>query len=328
MIDILIIKPSSLGDIVHGLQVAASLKDQRPDVQISWIVRDIFAPLVRNCESVDRTYKFRRDAGLFAFFRLMEEVRQTEFDYVFDLQGLLRTGLMTLRTRAKTKVGRSDAREGAGLFYHEKVPLPPSGPRSHSLEKLLQFCPILDAKPELRGPIIFRDLASLNLRHLEGPSGSRPILIFPDSRRADKRWLGFKQLTEMLLRDDRRRRVVWAGNNYVPDKGAFSAEQFLNLTGNTSVISLPALMQRAQWVISNESGPMHLAAAMGIPVLAIIGASDPEVLGPYPLRNSTNFVIQAPLGDLKQLTAKDVFARFHRISGSGVKSVNVGSRKV
>lgn len=314
MTHVLIIKPSSLGDIVHGLQVATSLKAQRPDLRISWIVRDVFAPLVRRCAAVDQTYVFQRDAGVMAFLHLMREVRQTEFDYVFDMQGLLRTGLMTFRARAKRKVGRSDAREGSGFFYDEKVPLPAEGRRAHALEKLLQFCPVLGLKPELVGTLTFREADGLNLSYVEGPGKTRPILMFPDSRRADKRWTGFKQLTEMLLREDRRRRIVWAGNNYVPDKDAFLPDRFLNLTGNTSVVTLPSLVQRAAFVISNESGPLQLAAALHVPVLGIFGPGDPQVFGPYPPRAPTNFVIQAPVGDLKLLSAKDVHARLKRIA--------------
>src|SRR5580692_10594390 len=138
MTELLIIKPSSLGDIVQGLQVATSLKAQRSDLRISWIVREMFAPIVRACEAIDHVYVFDRAGGAKGFLRLMREVRQTKFDYVFDMQGLLRTGLMTKRVRAKHKVGRSDAREWAGLFYTEKVQLPPGGRRSHSMDILLQ----------------------------------------------------------------------------------------------------------------------------------------------------------------------------------------------
>src|SRR4051812_25015503 len=151
MTDILIIKPSSLGDIVHGLQVATSLKAQRPDLRISWVVREIFAPIVRACEAVDRVFVFERNAGAKGFLRLTKELRKLKFDYVFDFQGLLRTGLMTSRTHAKKKVGRSDAREMSGLFYDEKVPLPADGKRSHAIDILLQFAPVLGLKPELRG---------------------------------------------------------------------------------------------------------------------------------------------------------------------------------
>src|SRR5579872_4731925 len=99
MPEILIIKPSSLGDIVHGLQVATSIKAQRDDVRISWIVRELFAPLVRESEAVDRVYVFERLGGTKGFLKLMKEVRKTKFDYVFDFQGLLRTGLMASRAR-------------------------------------------------------------------------------------------------------------------------------------------------------------------------------------------------------------------------------------
>jgi len=315
MTELLVIKPSSLGDIVQGLQVAASLKAQRDNLRISWIVREIFAPIVRACEAVDRVYVFDRNGGAKSFLRLMREVRATKFDYVFDMQGLLRTGLMTSRTRAKHKVGRSDAREWSGIFYDEKVPLPPEGRRSHALDILLQFCTVLGANPEVRGVLKFREVDSLNLRFADGRGGARPFVLFPDSRRADKKWGGFKQLTEMILREDKSRKVVWAGNNLLPDRGAFSSAQFLNLTGNTSLVSLPALVKRADWVVTNDSGPMHLAAALGVRVFAIFGPTDPRLFGPYPIGGPLNHVIQAPVGDLKLLSARDVYARFQKIRG-------------
>ena len=312
MTELLIIKPSSLGDIVHGLQVATSLKVQCEGLRISWIVRDIFAPIVHACEAVDQVYVFERNAGTKGFLRLMEEVRQTKFDYVFDMQGLLRTGLMTSRTLAKHKVGRTDAREWSGVFYDQKVPLPPDGRRSHALDILLQFCTVLGAKPELRGQLKFREVDKLTLSFAAGRGGTKPILMFPDSRRAEKCWNGFKQLTEMLLRANRNRKVIWAGSNGQPVKGILPTAQFLNLTGNTSLVSLPALIQRAEWVFSNDSGPMHLAAALGVPTLAVFGPTDPRQFGPYPLNSPSNLVVQAPAGELKLLPAKEVYARFLR----------------
>ena len=313
MTELLIIKPSSLGDIVHGLQVATSLKAQRKDLRISWIVRDVFAPIGRACDAIDRIYIFNRTGGTKGFLKLMAEVRKTKFDYVFDFQGLLRSGLMTSRAHGKMKVGRTDSREGAHLFYKKRVPLPADGRKSHAVDILLQFCPILDAKPELRGHLNFRDAEKLNLTFTDGKTGGRPIVIFPDSRRAEKKWGGFKQLTELLIREDKTRKVIWAGSEYIHDRNAFPPSQFLNLTGNTSLVSLPALIKRSDWVITNDSGPMHLAAALGVRVLGIFGPTDPRLFGPYPLTAPTHFVIQAPVGDLKLLTVKDVYARFKKI---------------
>ncbi len=312
MTELLIIKPSSLGDIVHGLQVATSLKAQVDGLRISWVVREIFAPIVRACEAIDEVYVFERAGGAKGFLKLTNQLRKRTFDAVFDMQGLLRTGLMTSRVHAARKVGRSDAREWSGVFYNEKVPLPKDGKKSHALDILLQFCPVLGAKPELRGTLKFREVDSLNLRFADSRGGGKPIVMFVDSRRAEKTWNGFKQLTELILREEKNRKVVWAGSSYVHDRGAFPAAQFFNVTGNTSLVSLPALVKRAEWVIANDSGPMHLAAALGVRVLGIFGPTDPRLFGPYPLNAPSNVVVQAPVGDLKLLAAKDVYARFQK----------------
>ena len=315
MPEMLIIKPSALRDIVHGLQVAASIKAQRPEWRISWIVRDIFSPLVRSCAAIDQVYVFRRNEGARGFVQTMREVRKKNFELVLDLQGLLRTGLMTKWAHGQRKVGRSDAREGAGLFYDEKVPLPPEGGASHVLEILLQFCRVVGAEPRLAGPLRFRELERLNLSFMEPRKGHRPILIFPDSGQTNKKWGSFLQLTALLIREGGRK-VVWAGNHYLPCRESFPDGSFLNLTGNTSLTSLPALLGRSGWVISNDSGPMHLSAAMGLRTIGLFGPTDPRQYGPYPIKSPTNYAIQAPVGDLNLLSAKEVFYLFNRIEAS------------
>lgn len=315
MPEMLIIKPSALRDIVHGLQVAASIKAQRPEWRISWIVRDIYSPLVRSCAAVDQVYVFRRDEGARGFLRLMRAVRQQEFDLVLDLQGLLRTGLMTKWSRGKRKVGRADAREGAGIFYGERILLPADGIQSHVLDILLQFCVAAGAEPRLTGPLRFRELERLNLSFMEPRKGLRPVLIFPDSGQSNKKWNGFGQLTALLIREAGRK-VVWAGNNYLPCRESFPAGTFLNLTGNTSLTSLPALLTKADWVISNDSGPMHLSAAMGLKTIGLFGPTDPRQYGPYPLKSPTNYAIQSPVGDLRLLAVKEVFSLFNRIEAA------------
>jgi heptosyltransferase I len=316
MPDMLIIKPSALRDIVHGLQVAASIKAQRPEWRIAWIVRDIFAPLVRACTAVDQVHVFRRHEGVRGFLATMREVRKTEFDLVLDFQGLLRSGLMTKWARGKRKVGRADAREGAGFFYDATIPAPAAAAgASHVLDGLLQFATVVGAEPRLAGPLRFRELERLSLAFMEPRKGRRPILIFPDSGRADKKWNGYAQLTSSLVREGGRK-VVWAGNHYLPCKESFPDGMFLNLTGNTSLTSLPALLAKSDWVISNDSGPMHLAAAMGLKTIGLFGPTDPRHYGPYPIKSPTNYAIQAPVGDLHLLSAKEVFYLFNRIEAS------------
>lgn len=324
MPEMLIIKPSALRDIVHGLQVAASIKAQKPEWRISWIVRDIFAPLVRSCAAVDQVFVFQRHEGARGFLRTMREVRQRQFDAVCDFQGLLRTGLMTKWARGRRKIGRPDAREGAGLFYNERITLPTGGRSAHALEILLQFCPMVGAEPRLVGPLRFRDLGRLNLSFMEPRKGLRPMLLFPDSGQDNKKWNGFSQLTSLLIREGGRK-VVWAGNNYLPCRESFPEGTFVNLTGNTSLTSLPALLAKADWVISNDSGPMHLSAAMGFKTIGLFGPTDPRRFGPYPLKSPTNYTIHAPVGDLHLLSAKEVFYLFNRIEASMHKAYGTGT---
>ncbi len=315
MPEMLIIMTSPLRDIALGLQVAASIKAQKPEWRISWIVRDIFAPLVRSASAVDQVFVFQRNEGARGFFRTMREVRKRDYDLVCDFQGLLRTGLMTKWARGRRKVGRADAREGAGFFYQQKVALPSEGRQAHLLDLMLQFCSAAGAEPRLTGPLRFRDLERLNLAFMEPRKGHRPILIFPDSGQHSKKWSGFGQLTAMCIREAGRK-VVWAGSHYLPCRESFPEGAFVNLTGNTSLTSLPALLAKADWVISNDSGPMHLSAAMGLKTIGLFGPTDPRRFGPYPLKSPTNYAIQAPVGELALLSAKEVYHLFNRIENS------------
>jgi heptosyltransferase-1 len=315
MPEMLIVLTSPLRDIVHGLQVAASIKAQKPEWRISWIVRDIFAPIVRASPAVDQVYVFPRHEGARGFLRMMREVRKREFDLVGDMQGLLRTGLMTKWARGRRKVGRPDAREGSGLFYQERIRWAPEGRGAHLLEQMLQFCTAVQAEPRLTGPLRFRDLERLNLAFMDPRRGQRPVLIFPDSGQSNKKWNGFTQLTALFIREAGRK-VVWAGSHYLPCRESFPEGSFVNLTGNTSLTSLPALLSKADWVISNDSGPMHLSAAMGLKTIGLFGPTDPRRFGPYPLKSPTNYFIQAPVGELTLLSAKEVYYLFKRIEAT------------
>ena len=315
MRELLIIQTSPLGDIVHALRLIATLRAQQADWRVSWIVQDIFAPLVRSSTVVDQIFVFRRFGGVGEFLKLMRAVRQKQFDVALDLQGLLRSGLMIKWTHATRKIGRTDAREGATLFYAEKAPLPPGGRHSHPMDIMLQFCPLLQAAPEPVPQLQFRAIEQLNLSFMEPRRGLPPILLFPDSRRESTKWNGFAALTTMLIRD-LGRKVVWAGSKYLPCREALPDGAFVNLTGNTSLASLTALIGRADWVISNDSGAMHLATALGVKTIGIFGPTDPQRFGPYPLTGPTNHVIKAPLGDLRLLAAKDVLERFRRLEAA------------
>ena len=127
---IAIIKPSALGDIVHSLPVLSALRRRYPDAHITWVVNKAYEPLLRGHPELDDTLAFDRAAvrkGLvtaaLAYGAFLPLVRQQKFDLVVDLQGLLRSGLMTMASGAARRVGLSTAREGATLFYTDVVPV-------------------------------------------------------------------------------------------------------------------------------------------------------------------------------------------------------------
>jgi heptosyltransferase I len=314
MTRVLIIKPSSLGDIIHGLQAVECFKTANPDWHITWVVREIFAPLIQSCKTVDQTLIFERKHGLRGVFSMLRTLSKMRFDLVIDLQGLLRSGLMTWIAHAPRKLGRADAREGATLFYNEMTPPVDPAPR-HALDVLLDFAPLLNAQPLKLTPIRFKPSAlPLEVTHFLTQHAvtdeSKPVLMFPDSRRAEKKWPFFKELTQLWLRQNRSAKIIWSGSE--PTDFAPSPElngRFLNLCAKTPLDTLPHLIEKAGLVIANDSGPMHLAAAMGRPTLAIFGPTNPALYGPYPASCASNQVIRAPDGILANLTPDEVLRR-------------------
>lgn len=338
MSQLLVIKPSSLGDIIHALMVVEALRRERPETKVGWVVRDIFAPLVAASLTVERSHVFHRKGGVAAFGQLITEIREAGYDTVADMQGLARSGLIALCSgvpRAR-RYGRSDARELSGLACGKKARLPVALPAAgaaggaavppHAVDILRQFLPLfgVDAGVEL-GTLRFR---SENLSAAASAvlnCGRELILLFPESRRPEKEWAGFAALTDLLLEQwgagvgangaadggaggVAAPLVCWLGSSAVEDGGRWPADSFVNLTGRTSIAELPALIGAASVVVANDSGPMHIAAATGRKTVALFGPTDPRRYGPYPLDCPRHRVLRAPSTLLADISAQEVAA--------------------
>lgn len=298
----LIIKPSSLGDIIHGLQVVQSLRDQLPGADITWVVSKPFLGLVEACDTVDRCLVFDRKGGISAFFRLLKEIRKERYDVVMDMQGLARSGLMTFFSKAKLKLGRSDAREGAGVACHMRAPLPEAGNGSHAVDILAAFLPLIGLEA-----VSSQNLTFSKKTPWEAPWGAeKALMLFPNSRREEKEWPYFSELVERLLQEGFSAPIAWAGQEPLPVLEHWPKDRFFDLIGKTSLAALPDVITSAKLVVSNDSGPMHLAAAQGVPVLALFGPTPPACYGPYPLGIPNHAVLQAPGGDLSELSVETV----------------------
>jgi heptosyltransferase I len=262
---ILIIKPSSLGDVIHALPTVNLIRRKFPDAHLAWLINADLTSLLSRCPLLNDRIEFHRhDAG--AWWPLLRRLRRERFDLVVDLQGLLRSGIMTAATFAPRRVGLSDAREGARLFYNEVVTVP----RTHAVERYLLAARHLGCD------------AGLIEFPLGLPASTAPrtlIAVNPSARWQTKLWGDdkFAALIRRLPQD----RVVLTGSAADAPRLASLAGGCRNLAGQTNLFELADLYQRCAVVITNDSGPMHLAAAVGTPVVAIFGPTDPSLTGPY-----------------------------------------------
>jgi len=308
MLRVLIIKPSSLGDIIHALQVAQSLRAQIGEVEVDWVAAKPFAPLVRACPLVDHVYEFDRQGSVAAFGRLCGEIRKKHYDWALDMQGLARSGLLLAAAKATQKATRRDSREGAGLFARQKPELPPKGKNAHAVDILLQFLPLLGCRAEL-SPEPLEFLHPVNPPWSADLLERHPVIMFPDSRVKKKEWLGFHELTVKLFKERPEVSIVWAGTSGPEPELDWPEHRFTNLLGRTKLDALPELIGSARLVICNDSGPMHLAAAMHRPVIGLFGPTDHERFGPYPLTDPKHGVVRAPNGKLAQLSVDIVLMK-------------------
>jgi lipopolysaccharide heptosyltransferase I len=268
---ILIIKPSSLGDVVHALPTVNLIRRRFPDAHISWVINDTLAPLLKNCPIIDEIIPFERWrfgslAQLPRLAGFLRTLRRRQFDVIVDLQGLLRSGIISWVTWAPRRIGLSDAREGARLFYNEIVEVP----HTHAVDRYLLAARHLGCDS---APVEFPLGVSAQIKS-EGL-----IAVNPSARWTTKLW-GSDKFAELLERLSRER-VVLTGSAPEREEIGNIAHGCRNLAGQTDLFQLAELYRRCAVVITNDSGPMHVAAAVGTPVVAIFGPTDPALTGPY-----------------------------------------------
>jgi heptosyltransferase I len=309
---LLIIKPSSLGDIVHGLQVLQTVARHQPGLRVTWVVRDRFAGLVEASPYVNEVILFRRKLGWRAIWTVMKTLRARRFDAVWDLQGLLRSGLMTAAARSPKKWGRSDSREGAGLFYNKRIPLPSGEGPHHAIAILKKFAEAAGYSGRIELPLVLKPAPLFPWHSFFAADPALNFVIFTDSRGPKKEWKGFADLTRLIWENIPGSRVAWCAGKPDSPGGEIPHARFLNLTG-CPFDQMLALARQPSVFIGNDSGPMHLSAASGNRVLAIFGPTSPLRFGPWPVGSSRTQAVVAPGGVLADLKAESVLAALQEL---------------
>ncbi len=285
---ILMIKPSSLGDIVHALPTLAVLRRHWPQAHITWLVKRQWAGIVERAEGVDRVWPV--NGGLTGWLSQVPALRAAAFDLVVDLQGLFRSAAMAWLTGCSTRIGFANGREGSPLFYSIRVPVPT--PEMHAVDRYLLTAaalgapvwPVPPARFRIRGED--RDAVERLLQRYGLALGDEWIAMNVSARWPTKRWPRerFAAVADELQRERAGRIVLIGGPGERVEADSLKALMRtapVDLTGQTDPGLLPALLEAAALLITNDSGPMHVAAAVGTPVVAMFGPTSPIRTGPY-----------------------------------------------
>lgn len=287
---ICLVKPSALGDVVQSLPVLAGLRNRWPRAHVTWVVNRSLAGLLDRHPQLDEVIEFDRSgrgwSRAAAMFRMVRRLRREPFDLVIDLQGLLRSGLVARLTRAPRRVGLAGAREGAARFYTDVVPIADveeSAVLRYWRVAAALGCrggpprPVLGIGPDERGWVA-RQLAGL----------PRPwLVIHPGAQWETKRWPpeSFAAVARQA-HQARGASVVLVGG---PGEGRLAARAaaeirpcpMVDLSERTSLLQLAAVCEAGDVFLAGDTGPLHLAAAIGAPVVAVFTCTSPRRAGPY-----------------------------------------------
>lgn len=289
---VLIIKPSALGDVATTLPLLCDLKEMFPKSRIDWLIDPALADLVRGHDAVNELIYFdrRKIAGWFThgtarsnLRALMRTLNDNRYDMVLDAQGLLRSAFLARASRAPVRIGFADAREGARFLYthHSRV----SRPSALAVVRMRSLAAVIGSpsgRAEFRMPI-----QSAALEKMAGllPGSQSAAAVIPGARWDAKRWSehGYSQIVRHLA--DSGMKVVVLGApgeqalcQQVVDQAGVAA---VNLAGRTTLAELIAAISLCRIVIGNDSGPLHVAAALGRPLVGLYGPTNPESVGPY-----------------------------------------------
>ena len=310
--NILIIKLSAIGDVVHSLPFLEVLRDRFPFSKIDWVVEEDASGIVEGHSDIDRLTIFPRKSWLKRFIKkgeyievgkevakFIRELKNRKYDIVVDLQGLFKSGILTFLANGKRKIALNGGREGSVVFINERVAIP--YPNIHALERYLCIARYLGAtslawKGQI--PIYSRDRRYVNRLLGEIGNNCTLVAVTPMAKWESKLWEldRFSSLAD-TIKEKLGAEVIFTGSE--SDKEAIEnilsgmKTRALNLAGKTTLKELAYLYQKCAVVISTDTGPMHVAAAVGSPVIvALFGPTSPSRTGPYGVKHR---VIRADL---------------------------------
>jgi heptosyltransferase-1 len=302
---ILIIKPSSLGDVVHTLPLVHAIKRNHPSAHIGWVIQQGFRGVIESDPAVDEiipivipsTSDPQAPRGAFsraavATYRTLRQLRRrfrdNPYDLVLDLHASFRSGLLALANPNGMRVGFQDAKELNTWFQHHLINTDAS---QHAVDKNLAFATYLGCSPLPEDfKMVVNPAARERVRTFLQQEGVNPtdriVYANPAARWETKYWTvkGWAELADSLI-ERKGARVVFAGSAQDVPYISLIAQRMkarpVVAAGKLALDEAVALIEAADVYVGVDSGPMHIAAFAGTPVVALFGPTDPEKVGPY-----------------------------------------------
>src|SRR5438876_7618066 len=288
---ILILKPSALGDVVQALPVLRLLRLHLPGSEIFWWIDARWRALLEADPDLSGILSFerRRWSSPLHWDELLASIRHMralKFDWVIDLQSLARSGAFAWLANGELTVGLDDAREGAPGFYDLVAPRPSF--HTHAVDWYLETLRLL------RVPVHWnftwlpqrREVASGVMEKWQADT-ARWLILQPGARWINKRWSieSFAELARRLATEvSELRFAILGGKEDIPlgeTIARAAPDRCLDLTGKTSLPEMIEWIRLCELMVTNDTGPMHVAAALGKPVIALFGPTEPRRTGPY-----------------------------------------------
>jgi len=301
---ILVVRTGAIGDVVNALVFAGLVKRAAPDTTIGWVVHPLSAPLVSDHPHVDRVHLWNKADGLAGFRALVREVRGERYGLAVDLQRIAKSALLARLSGAPRRLGfdRARTKELSWLLTNERIPGGPD--HEHMVERYRAFARHLGCDGDPVHTLPHDADAERTADELVRELGGAPIALNLGASKPSKRWRPerYGELAAHLVAHGRGPIVTLGGpgDRALADALATTAGGAVHdLVGRTSLRETIAVLRRARVLVTGDTGPMHLAVAVGTPTLALFGPTDPLRVGPFgfghePGERHTVLAVDAP----------------------------------
>lgn len=306
MNSVCILRLSAIGDVTHVIPVVLSLQSQQPSLRITWVIGKLEAKLIGDLPGVEFII-FDKKAGLNGYLNLWRQLRGRRFDALLHMQVALRANLAAAMIPADVKIGydRRRSKDLHGLFINRRIAPADNQHVRDCLASFLQPLGLEPAPPRWKIPLseADHDFARQHLR-----PGQLNLIISSYASHTLRNWLPerYAALADYAI-SEYGARVILVGSP-APEEKAFVAEvashmkqRALNLVGQDTLKQLTALLNRADLVVAPDTGPAHIASAVGTDVLGLYAGSNPYRSGPY---NSLQWCVNRYPEAVRRFTGK------------------------